>query len=151
MGIEWDLTPGEQLLPRFRRSIKHLAASSLSPETICTHVDNLWSPGAEIIPDLHYDKTLRTLPAERLLRQSVHGPYGPSSKSHVHRSRGRAGPALRHHVLERSGGANGDLAAAMQNTIQGWNREAPKTLFQRVVALCLGKRLAIERRRNKSH
>lgn len=78
MGIEQDLPPGEQLLPYFRRFIEHLAASSLSPKTIRNHVDNLWSLGGEIIRDLHYDKTLRKLPAERLLRQSVHELGGPA-------------------------------------------------------------------------
>jgi hypothetical protein len=78
MGIEQDLPPGEQLLPHFRRFIEHLASSSLSPKTIRTHVDNLWSLGGEIIRDLHYDKTLRKLPVERLLRQSVHMFGGPA-------------------------------------------------------------------------
>jgi hypothetical protein len=40
-------------------------------------VDNLWSLGGEIIRDLHYDK-LRKLPAERLLRQSMHELGGPA-------------------------------------------------------------------------
>jgi hypothetical protein len=75
MGIEQDLLPGQQLLPYFRRFIEHLAASGLSPKTMGRHVDNLWSLGGEIIRDLHYDKTLRKLPVERLLNQSIH-PYG---------------------------------------------------------------------------
>jgi hypothetical protein len=75
MGIEQDLAPGEQLLPLFRRFIEHLVASDLSAKTIRRHVDNLWTLGGELIRDLHYDKNLRKLPAERLLRQSVH-PYG---------------------------------------------------------------------------
>jgi hypothetical protein len=78
MGIEPDLPLGEQLLPYFRRFIEHLASSSLSPKTIRNHVDNLWSLGGEIIRDLHYDKTLRKLPVERLLRQSVHELGGPA-------------------------------------------------------------------------
>jgi hypothetical protein len=78
MGIEQDLSPGEQLLPYFRQFIEHLASSSLSPKTIRNHVDNLWSLGGEIIRDLHYDKTRRKLPAERLLRQSVHELGGPA-------------------------------------------------------------------------
>src|SRR6202451_4924409 len=78
MGIEQDLPPGEQLLPYFRQFIEHLASSSLSPKTIRNHVDNLWSLGGEIIRDLHYDKTLRKLPVERLLRQSVHELGGPA-------------------------------------------------------------------------
>jgi hypothetical protein len=78
MGIEQDLPPGEQLLPLFRRFIEHLASSSLSPKTIRNHVDNLWSLGGEIIRDLHYDKSLRKLPVERLLRNSVHMFGGPA-------------------------------------------------------------------------
>jgi hypothetical protein len=78
MGIERDLPPGEQLLQCFRRFIKHLASSSLSPKTIRRHVDNLWSLGGEIIRDLHYDRSLRKLPAERLLRQSIHELGGPA-------------------------------------------------------------------------
>jgi hypothetical protein len=78
MGIEQDLSPAEQLLPYFRQFIEHLASSSLSPKTIRNHVDNLWSLGGEIIRDLHYDKTRRKLPAERLLRQSVHELGGPA-------------------------------------------------------------------------
>jgi hypothetical protein len=78
MGIEQDLPPGEQLLPYFRRFIERLASSSLSSKTIRNHVDNLWSLGGEIIRDLHYDKTLRKLPVERLLRQSVHELGGPA-------------------------------------------------------------------------
>jgi hypothetical protein len=78
MGIEQDLPPGEQLLPYFCRFIEHLASSSLSPKTIRNHVDNLWSLGGEIIRDLHYDKTLRKLPVERILRQSVHELGGPA-------------------------------------------------------------------------
>jgi hypothetical protein len=78
MGIEQDLPPGEQLVPHFRRFIEHLAASDLAPKTIRRHVDNLWSLGGEIIRDLHYDKSLRKLPAERLLRQSIHELGGPA-------------------------------------------------------------------------
>lgn len=78
MGIEQDLAPGEQLLPLYRRFIEHLVASDLSSKTIGRHVDNLWSLGGEIIRDLHYNKALRKLPAERLLRQSVHMYGGPA-------------------------------------------------------------------------
>jgi hypothetical protein len=78
MGIEQDRSPGEQLLPYFRRFIEHLASSSLSPKTIRNHADNLWSLGGEIIRDLHYDQSLRKLPPERLLRQSVHELGGPA-------------------------------------------------------------------------
>jgi hypothetical protein len=78
MGIKQDLPPGEQLLPLFRTFIEHLAASGLSPKTVRRHVDNLWSLGGEIIRDLHYDKTLRKLPAQRLLNQSIHDFGGPA-------------------------------------------------------------------------
>jgi hypothetical protein len=78
MGIEQDLSPNEQLLPYFRRFIEHLASSSLSPKTIRNHVDNLWSLGGEVIRDLHYDKTRRKFPTERLLRQSAYELGGPA-------------------------------------------------------------------------
>src|SRR5271155_1889888 len=84
MGIEQDLPPGEQLLPYFRRFLEHLASSSLSPKTIRNHVDHLWSLGGEIIRDPHYDKTLRKLPVERPLRQSVHELGGPAIHNGSH-------------------------------------------------------------------
>jgi hypothetical protein len=59
MGLEKDLSPGEQLLALLRPFIEHLALSNLSPKTIRRHVDNLWLLGGEIIRDLHYDPALR--------------------------------------------------------------------------------------------
>jgi hypothetical protein len=78
MGVEQDLPPGQQLLPYFRRFIEHLASSSLSSKTIRRHVDNLWSLGGEIIRHLHYDRSLRKLPADRLLNQAIHEYGGPA-------------------------------------------------------------------------
>jgi hypothetical protein len=80
MGIEQNLPPREQLLPHFRRFIEYVAAFDLSPKAIRSHVDNLWSVGGEIIPDLHLDKTFRKFPAERLLRQSIHELGSPPSQ-----------------------------------------------------------------------
>ena len=77
MGLEKDLPPGEQLLVCFRPFIEHLASSSLSPKTIRKHVDNLWLLGGEIIRDLHYDPSLRKMPADRLLRKVIHLDGGP--------------------------------------------------------------------------
>ncbi len=77
MGVEKDLPPGEELLPRFRLFIEHLAASGLSPKTIRRHVDNVWLLGGEIIRDLHYDPSLRKLAVDRLLRDAVHEYGGP--------------------------------------------------------------------------
>jgi hypothetical protein len=77
MGLEKDLPPGEQLLACLRPFIEHLAASSLSPKTIRKHVDNLWMLGGEIIRDLHYDPSLRKMPADRLLRNVIHEGGGP--------------------------------------------------------------------------
>jgi hypothetical protein len=77
MGLEKDLPPGQELLTHFRPFIEHLASSSLSPKTIRRHVDNLWVLGGEIIRDLHYDPSLRKLPAERLLRNVIHADGGP--------------------------------------------------------------------------
>jgi hypothetical protein len=77
MGIDKDLLPGEQLLACFRPFIQHLASSGLSPKTIRTHVDNLWSLGGEIIRDLHYNPSLRKVAADRLPRDAVHEDGGP--------------------------------------------------------------------------
>lgn len=77
MGLEKDLPPGEQLLACFRPFIAHLASSALSPKTIRKHVDNLWILGGEIIRDLNDDPALRKVPADRLLRDVVHGDGGP--------------------------------------------------------------------------
>ena len=77
MGLEQDLPPGEQLLACFRPFIAHLAASSLTPTTIRRHVDNLWRLGGEIIRDLNYTSSLRKVPAQRLLRDTVHADGGP--------------------------------------------------------------------------
>jgi len=60
------------------RTLLTALTSGLSPRTIRRHVDNLWSLGGEIIRDLHYDKSLRKLPPERLLRQSIHELGGPA-------------------------------------------------------------------------
>jgi hypothetical protein len=78
MGLEKDLPPGEELVACLRPFIEHLAASSLSPQTIRRHVDNLWKLGGEIIRDLHYDPTLRKRAADRLLRSAVHEYGGPA-------------------------------------------------------------------------
>jgi hypothetical protein len=78
MGVEQDLPAGQQLLPYFRRFIEHLASSSLSSKTIRRPVDNLWSLGGELIRDLHYDRSLRKLPADRLLHQAIHEYGGPA-------------------------------------------------------------------------
>ena len=77
MGLEKDLPPGEALVVCFRPFIEHLAASSLSPKTICRHVDNLWLLGGEIIRDLNYTPALRKVPAEKLLRDVVGADGGP--------------------------------------------------------------------------
>ena len=94
MGVAQDLPPGEQLLSYFRPFIEHLASSSLSPKTIRRHVDNLWSLGGEIIRDLHYDKSLRKLPAERLLSQSIHELGGPA----IHNGSDEQAALLRLHL-----------------------------------------------------
>ncbi len=77
MGLEKDLPPGERLLVCLRPFILHLASSTLSPNTIRRHVDNLWMLGGEIIRDLHYDPSLRRVAAGRLLRDAVHRDGGP--------------------------------------------------------------------------
>jgi len=77
MGLEKDLPPAEGLVACLRPFIEYLATSGLSPKTIRNHVDNLWSLGGEIIRDLHYDPSLRKVPADRLLRNAVHEYGGP--------------------------------------------------------------------------
>src|ERR1022692_1064939 len=77
MGLEKDLLPGEALVICFRPFIEHLASSSLSPKTIRRHVDNLWMLGGEIIRDLHYDPSLRKIPAEKLIHDVVGADGGP--------------------------------------------------------------------------
>jgi hypothetical protein len=62
----------------FRPFIEHLALTRLSYKTIRRHVDNLWTLGGEVIRDLHYDPSLRKIPADRLLRATVHEYGGPS-------------------------------------------------------------------------
>ena len=76
-GYDTDVPPGEALVTCFRPFIAHLAASSLSPKTIRTHVDNLWILGGEIIRDLNTDPALRKVPADRLLRKVIHTDGGP--------------------------------------------------------------------------
>lgn len=76
-GVAKDLPPGERLLACFRPFIEHLASSSLSPKTIRTHVNNLWTLGGEIIRDLNNDPALRKVAAERLVRDVVHTDGGP--------------------------------------------------------------------------
>src|SRR6266478_8854760 len=74
MGLEKDLPPGEQLLACFRPFIEHLASSSLSAKTIRKHVDHLWMLGGEIIRDLHEDRSLRKVAAERTDEMKLRRP-----------------------------------------------------------------------------
>jgi hypothetical protein len=77
MGLQEDLPPGEQLLACLRPFIEHLASSTLSPNTIRRHVDNLWLLGGEVIRELHYDPSLRKVAVDRLLRDVVYEDGGP--------------------------------------------------------------------------
>ena len=77
MGVEKDVTPGEELVACFRPFIAFLSSSSLSPKTIRRHMDNLWLLGGEIIRDLNYEPSLRKLPADRLLSKVIHDDGGP--------------------------------------------------------------------------
>ena len=67
MGLEKDLSPGEQLVSLFRPFLEHLAASDLSLKTIQKHIDNMWTLGGEFIRDLHNDPSLRKKPVDRTL------------------------------------------------------------------------------------
>jgi len=77
MGWEKDLPPGEKLVASFRPFLEHLVASSLSRKTLRKHVNNLWVLGGQIIRDLHETPSLRKLPVERLLSETVHEDGGP--------------------------------------------------------------------------
>ena len=65
MGLEKDLSAGEQLVTLFRPFLENLAASNLSPKTIQKHVDNVWALGGEFIRELHSDPPLRRRPRAR--------------------------------------------------------------------------------------
>lgn len=71
MGLEKDLSPGEQLVTLFRPFLENLAASNLSPKTIQKHVDNVWALGGEFIRDLHNDTSLRKRPVEQVLSKMI--------------------------------------------------------------------------------
>src|SRR5260370_26469008 len=71
MGLEKDLSPGEQLLALFRPFLEYLAASELSPKTIQKHVDNMWALRGEFIRDLHNDPSLRKKPMDRVLSEMI--------------------------------------------------------------------------------
>ena len=71
MGLDKDLSPGEQLIALFRPFLEYLAASNLSPKTIQKHVDNVWALGGEFIRDLHDDPSLRKQPVDVVLRQII--------------------------------------------------------------------------------
>jgi len=77
MGLEKDLSSGEQLLTLFRPFLEYLASSNLSPKTIQKHIDNTWALGGEFIRELHSDSSLRKQPVERVLLQMIEygGPH----------------------------------------------------------------------------
>jgi len=71
MGWEKDLPPGEKLVTCFRPFLESLVSSDLSSKTIQKHVDNLWMLGGEVIRDLNETPSLRKVPVERLLSETV--------------------------------------------------------------------------------
>jgi hypothetical protein len=71
MGLEKDLSFGEQLVTLFRPFLENLAASNLSPTTIQKHVDNVWALGGEFIRDLHSDPSLRRRPMNQVLSKMI--------------------------------------------------------------------------------
>jgi hypothetical protein len=71
MGLEKDLSPGEQLVTLFRPFLENLAASNLSPKMIQKHVDNVWALGDEFIRDLHSDPSLRRQSVDRVLSKMI--------------------------------------------------------------------------------
>ena len=89
MGEEQDLPSGRKLIECFTPFLMHLATSGLSKRTTQKHVDNLWILGGEIIRDLNEDPSLRKVPMEQLLRNTIHqgrGPLIPSSWEDEQRS-----------------------------------------------------------------
>jgi hypothetical protein len=71
MGLEKDLSPGEQLVALVRPFLENLAASNLSPKKIQKHVDNIWVLGGEFIRDLHHDPPLRKKPVDQVLLKMI--------------------------------------------------------------------------------
>ena len=71
MGSEKDLPPGAKLVACFRPFLEHLVGSDLSGHTIQKHVDNMWVLGGEIITDLNYTPSLRTLLSGTLFSQDA--------------------------------------------------------------------------------
>lgn len=71
MGLEKDLSAGEQLVTLFRPFLENLAASNLSPKTIQKHVDNVWALGGEFIRELHSDPSLRRRPVDQTLSKMI--------------------------------------------------------------------------------
>jgi hypothetical protein len=80
MGLEEDLSPGEQLLALFRPFLEDLAASDLSLKTIQKHVDNVWALGGEFIRDLLGDPSLRKKPVGVAFRRMIE--YGGPLLNH---------------------------------------------------------------------
>ena len=77
MGWEKDLSPGEELVARFRSFLEALVASDLSPKTIQKHVDNLWALGGEIIRDLNENPSLRRKSIQQILDDRIDDEGGP--------------------------------------------------------------------------
>jgi len=71
MGWEKDLPPGEKLVVCFRPFLEQLASSDLSLKTIQEHVDNLWALGGDLIHVLNETPSLRKVPVERLVSDSI--------------------------------------------------------------------------------
>lgn len=71
MGLDEDLLPGQELVTLFRPFLEHLAASSLSANTIQRHVDNMWALGGEFIRDIHYDPPMRKKPVKPALLEMI--------------------------------------------------------------------------------
>ena len=63
--------PGEKLVVCFRPFLEQLASSDLSLKTIQKHVDNLWALGGDLIHVLNETPSLRKVPVERLVSDSI--------------------------------------------------------------------------------
>jgi hypothetical protein len=69
--------PAGNLIEYFTPFLLDLAASGLSKKTIQRHVDNLWLLGGEIIRDVNEDRSLRKVPAEKVVGNVIHTDGGP--------------------------------------------------------------------------
>ena len=72
-----DVFYGKEILEVFKPFMRSLIAQGLSRKTIRNHIDNLWLLGGELIRSLSRDKSLRNVPPDKLVADSVDEQGGP--------------------------------------------------------------------------